>query len=421
MLLGLLARLTTERKGNFAIFAALLAMPLLAASGGAIDFVIFSNQKTKLQAAAESAALASVLELGLSSTRESDVKPIAETYVRSNFREDSAISLGAADDLRIVTDASKKDTTVKVNLEFYWQPIFAHLINDKIMPIRVSATATLAGVQSICVIALDGSAANSLHMSAPSVIKANKCGIYANSTHKRAIKVVAAARMKSAATYSSGGFGGPISSYKPKPVTDSPAIRDPLEGRPAPPIGPCKEMVEVTSGTLVLNPGTYCGGIKTKGKVTLKFKPGTYIIKDGPLSIAGNSSVIGKNVGFYFTGDAAIFDFGVSSQAKLTAPKSGPMAGILFFEDRKSPSNREFIIRSKDAELFEGTVYLPKGKFIIDKKSRVGQRSAWTAIIANRIESRKGPQVVINANYASSSVPVPAGIAPEKGRALLIE
>ncbi|MCR9136597.1 MAG: pilus assembly protein TadG-related protein [Alphaproteobacteria bacterium] len=420
-MLGRLAQLFTNRRGNFAISAAILAMPLLAVTGGAIDFVIFSNQKTKLQAAAESAALASVLELGLSSTKESDVKPIAETYVMSNFREDSAISLGAADDLKVMTDASKADTTVKVDLEFYWQPIFAHLVSDGIMPIKVSATATLAGVQSICVIALDTGAAKSLHMSAASTMKAVKCGIYANSTHKRAIEVVSSARMASAATYSSGGYRGPVTSYKPKPVTDSPPIRDPLMSRPAPPVGPCKEMVEETGGTHILDPGTYCGGIVTKGKVTLKFRPGIYVIKDGPLKISGDSTVIGKNVGFFFTGDKAVFNFGVSTQAKLTAPKKGPMAGILFYEDRASTYNREFVIRSKDAELFEGTVYLPKGKLIIDKKSRVGQRSAWTAIIANRIESRKGPQVVINSNYASSTIPVPAGIAPEKGRALLIK
>ena len=109
----------------------------------------------------------------------------------------------------------------------------------------------------------------------------------------------------------------------------------------------------------------------------------------------------------------------VSTQVALTAPKSGPLAGILFFEDRKSEANREFIIRSKDAERFEGTVYLPKGKLIIDKASRVGQRSAWTAIIAKRIETGKGPQVEINADYASSTIPVPEGIAPQGGRAIL--
>jgi hypothetical protein len=398
---------------------AVMALPVFALTGGAIDFVIFSNQKTKLLAAAESAALASVLELGLSSTKEADVQPIAETYIFSNFRDDGAVSRGASDDLKVETVASKSKATVRVDLAYYWQPIFAHLAFDTVMPIRVSATAALAGVQSICVIALDEAASSSLNMSATSKITANKCGIYANSTSKKAITVVAAANMASAATYTSGGYTGPATSYSPKPVTDSPPIKDPLMDRPAPPIGSCKEKVSVKSGTLTLDPGTYCGGITTNGKVTLKFRPGTYVIKDGPLKVDGDSTVIGNNVGFYFTGDKAIFEFGVSTQAALTAPKDGPMAGILFFEDHGAPSNRDFVIRSKDAELFEGTVYLPKGKLIIDKESRIGQKSAWTAIITNRIEIKKGPKVVINANYADSSIPVPSGIAPQNGRAIL--
>ncbi len=45
------------------------------------------------------------------------------------------------------------------------------------------------------------------------------------------------------------------------------------------------------------------------------------------------------------------------------------MSGILFFEDRNSSGNRQFTIRSKDAEKFEGAIYLPKGALWIDKAS----------------------------------------------------
>ncbi len=418
-MLASLTRWWGDKSGNFATMAAIFVLPLLALSGGAIDYVIFSNQKAKLQAAAESAALASVLELGLASTRESDIKPIAKTYVFSNFRDDSAISLGASDDLKIDTAASKKDAEVTVDLAFYWQPIFAHLVSKKVMPIRVSATARLAGVQSICVIALDPKKKNSLRMTAAATIKANKCGIYANSAHKKAVRVARKARLISAATYVTGGYAGSKSSYLPKPVTDSPPIQDPLLDRPAPVTGKCRKAAFATKHVVVLEPGTYCGGIMAQGKVTMLFKPGTYILKDGPLDIRGKATVIGKHVGFYFTGENATFNFGPSTRVALTAPKYGPMAGILFFEDRKSEANRKFVIRSRNAELFEGTVYLPRGHLLIDKESRVGQKSAWTAIIAKRIETGKGPQVEINANYADSTVPVPPGIAPKDGRAIL--
>ena len=120
----------------------------------------------------------------------------------------------------------------------------------------------------------------------------------------------------------------------------------------------------------------------------------------------------GENVGFYFDGAKATFDFGVSTQVNLTAPKSGSMSGILFFEARNSVANRDFVIRSKDAERFEGTVYLPKGRFVVDKASRVGQLSDWTAIIARQIEIKNGPSLQINADYGASDIPVPNGIGP---------
>ena len=96
----------------------------------------------------------------------------------------------------------------------------------------------------------------------------------------------------------------------------------------------------------------------------------------------------------------------------LTAPKTGPLAGILFFEDRSTSKNRLFEIKSKDAERFEGTIYLPNAKLFIDKESRLGLTSNWTAIIANQIEIGQGPNVQINSDYASSEIPVPNGIGP---------
>lgn len=49
---------------------------------------------------------------------------------------------------------------------------------------------------------------------------------------------------------------------------------------------------------------------------------------------------------------------------------------------------------------------------MVDKASRVGQNSNWTAIIARQIEIKKGPELQINSDYAGSDIPVPDGIGP---------
>ncbi|MFI4933999.1 MAG: hypothetical protein ACHP7N_05240 [Caulobacterales bacterium] len=42
--------------------------------------------------------------------------------------------------------------------------------------------------------------------------------------------------------------------------------------------------------------------------------------------------------------------------------------------------------------------------------NRVADQSAWTVVIAQAITLSGSPNLVINANYAASNVPVPAGV-----------
>jgi hypothetical protein len=211
--------------------------------------------------------------------------------------------------------------------------------------------------------------------------------------------------------FTAGGYSGQSASFSPTPLTDSPAIPDPLALRPAPNFSGCDKVnFSLLSGTQTISPGVYCGGILVGDTAVLKLSPGEYILKDGPLVLSGDSSIEGEHVGFYMTGNTSVFDFGVSTQANLTAPKTGALSGILFYEDRNSIGGRQFAIRSKDAERFEGTVYLPQGTLFVDKDSRIGQLSNWTAMIARRIHLGSGPDLVVNSDYANSDVPVPDGI-----------
>ena len=42
--------------------------------------------------------------------------------------------------------------------------------------------------------------------------------------------------------------------------------------------------------------------------------------------------------------------------------------------------------------------------------NKVADQSAWTVIVAQAIQMSGSPNLVVNANYASSSVPVPGGV-----------
>ena len=71
-----------------------------------------------------------------------------------------------------------------------------------------------------------------------------------------------------------------------------------------------------------------------------------------------------------------------------------------------------------------GTIYLPRGIFKASAKLEdilplpgdplkiIGEASTYTIIVANKIEL-DGVNLVINADYAASDVPVPLGLGPK--------
>jgi hypothetical protein len=219
----------------------------------------------------------------------------------------------------------------------------------------------------------------------------------------------------SAASCTSGGYEG---SFVPTPQTDCPILPDPLELRAPPAVGGCDFLdfrSEKTSDSI--RPGHYCGGLKIEKNANVVAEPGIYIISGGKFEVGDGATLIGEYVSFYFADDAATLDFKDKAAVELGAPKDGPMAGILFFENRGAKQGRNFEISSGSVRKLLGTIYLPQGVFKGDDKDKpgpaeaIGEASAYTIIVANRIDL-KGVNLVINADYASSEVPVPAGIGP---------
>ena len=405
----LVKKFCRNKGGNFAVAAGVLAVPILFAMGGATDYTLLHKQQSGLQQAVDSATLATIKELGLSSITASEANAIAKAHVYSNLGVSASSDLAANLTIAAVIGSDEKDVTVNASL--MWKPLVLHHLNSSVLPLKVSATASRAGTENVCVIALDASEEDALSVTKDSSIQANDCAVYSNSSDSDGIVADSKSLLAASTTYSAGGYDGPLGSYNPEPVTDSPSIADPLISRAEPASGSCdKTNLYLSGGTATLYPGTYCGGLRVDDNTMVTLKPGTYIMKNGPLNIGGNATMRGEYVGFFFEGASSVFDFGVSTQISLSAPKSGSMAGILFFEERGATPDRVFRIRSKDAEKFEGTVYLPKGQLVVEKSSRVGQLSNWTAIIAKSIHIDSGPELVINSDYGASDIPVPEGI-----------
>jgi hypothetical protein len=273
------------------------------------------------------------------------------------------------------------------------------------------ATAKLAGTANVCILTLDPTAVKAFHMDKQAKLKATGCAVYSDSSHTQGIRLDQNSELAAALICAVGGVKAKTTAITPVPTTDCPFLPDPLSSRNEPPVGVCKATaLNIKTGNVVLDPGTYCAGIKINGTANVTFRPGNYIIKDGAFEISGSATVKSDNAAFFLKGEKSVLNFRGATSIAMTGAISGDMAGLLFFEDRSVSIGRVHRIDSANANILTGTIYLSRGKLIIDPNSPVAQDSAYTAIIANEVEIDQGPTLVLNSDYGSSNVPVPEGI-----------
>jgi Flp pilus assembly protein TadG len=432
--------------GNVALTFALVAPVLLAAAGGAVDFQALRLQRTALQEAADALATRGAREFLLDNATETQI----EALVRATADAQYADALGA---FTLAADAEADDKSVTATLT--QQPrrgIFLHHLGAFQAPIAASATAVARGSTNVCVIALEDKDAGAVKAESNAKLIATRCSILSNSTSSHGVAASGFSKLKAALICSAGGAQGGSSNFEPRALTDCPAYEDPLKDRLEPDVGACDHTnldlgdaspaiglvghtlttaISLLDGsdedTLIgytrydLTPGVYCGGVRIRADADVHLAPGVYVIKDGDLEIELGGRLFGKEVGLFFTGAGAVFNFKPQSIVHLTAPADGIMAGMLMMEDRARASTETYAILSSNARTLLGTIYLPKGNLLIDSLMPIADESAYTAIVTRFLRMSGSPQLVLNTDYALTDVPVPEGLGPSGGQVFLRE
>jgi hypothetical protein len=278
-------------------------------------------------------------------------------------------------------------------------------------PMKIHARALAYGHGRLCILGLDPSKSDTIKATANAVITAPDCAVQSNSKNASGLKVDNGGSLVSSLICSSGGYSGD-GSFEPTPQVDCPLLEDPLSEREPPGVGGCDDLDrEIKGETLSISPGVYCGGLKISGEAEVTAEPGNYVFTGGKLEVKDKSTFQGENVSLYFADDDSVFTFDKDTTIDLTAPKDGLMAGILVYESQSVAKGHNYTIKSENAKRLLGTIYLPNGKLVVDSKSDVAAESAYTVIVAKQIEI-KGANLVVNADYGGSDVPVPEGVGP---------
>jgi Flp pilus assembly protein TadG len=440
------ARLRTwcrDNSGNILITFALLAPVLVTSSGAAVDYGMFQRDRVRLQSHVDAAAVASAREMQMAKADSTKINAVAQNFITASEPGASVTTRVDLDNLSVTVLAEKK-----------FNPSMGHLFWSKESSVvKASATAKLNGMMPLCLLALDGRAAGAVHLEQAAMMTAPNCMIYSNSKHASGVQAKDNAIMTAGLICSAGGKGRTSSAkFSPEPAVDCPQLDDPLRARRPPSDTICRynEMV-VRGGTQVLQPGVYCKGLKITDGADVTLTKGIYIIKDGPFVVNDGGSIRGTDVSIFMKGKTANIVFDVDSTISLSAPKDGPMAGFLIYDDpsgAKAPAlppyplpvpllgavlglvggllgdavegpPREHKILSDNARNLLGTIYMPQGRLIVDATKPIADRSAYTVLVVRQIDLHAGPNLYLNSDYSASEVPVPKGVGPYGSNVML--
>jgi Flp pilus assembly protein TadG len=391
-----------------------VAVPvLMGAVAVAVDSASLFRMQGQIQSIADSTALATAKEIAVYGAKTEDLEQVGEARAHGLLEQSGLGSETPRVDVTVDQEAG----TARVNLSVVGRSLLPVSVFAE-NPITVSAEAKSFGELRLCVLSLAKNTAEAVRVKEAGSITAPDCAVQANSVDPTAITLETGGQITADQTCSSGGVVGPATSFLPQPArTECPALSDPLGSRTPPPVGTCKpalSKVSIKSGTKSLNPDTYCNGLTIGGTASVTLNPGVYVIRGGKLTVNQGATLRGENVILYFADDNAWFDFSDKALVELSAPKDGPLAGVLLMENPAAKLGKNYSIGSGNVKKLLGTIYLPKGTLNIWVKGAVADESAYTVIVTQKLDVKEA-NLVINSDYGGTDVPVPNGLGTAGG------
>jgi Flp pilus assembly protein TadG len=418
--------LPPDNSANVIIIFGLVAPVLFGAVGAAVDDSAAVATRSKMQSVADEAAVAAAREFQMAKATRDTVAAVARNYVNDRLNN-----------VTVTPAVDEKALTVKVVVDKDVALTIGRVLYGGNMHLRTSATAKLSATLPLCLLALDEKAPATLELEQSAMMTATGCMVYSNSRSSGGLQAKDNSVLTAGLICTAGGKAKTRGAHlAPEPVLDCPKMEDPLASRTPPSDSTCTFTdTVIRGGTQLLRPGVYCGGLRITDAAEVNLARGIYIIKDGPLLVDRGGTMQGTDVAIYLKGRGANLTFATASTINLSAPKDGPLAGILIYDDPTGAPAlaippfplpipligallggdrppREHKILSDNARMLLGTIYMPQGRLIVDATKPIADRSAYTVLVVKRIDLHDGPNLVLNSDYSATEVPVPKGVGP---------
>lgn len=362
------ASLFRDEKGSYIVPMTALMPVLIGFAGLGTESGFWLYRHQSVQSAADSAAVSAAIALGGGTsglTRQADA--IAAGYGFVNGANGTTVTVNNPPRSgNHTTDANAVEVIVTQQ-----QP---RLLSGLWGSTPVSITGRAVAVRSggTCLLALNATANGAINASGGAITNVVDCSIYSDSNSSSSISLSGGAQINALSATAAGGVvqsGGATLTTTHGITTYAARLADPYSDVPLPSHRACSASLRYSSGIRTISPGTYCGmSFSSSAQITMS--PGTYILT-GQLNVSGSAILNGTGVTLVFISNANA-QFTGTSRVMLTAPTTGPTAGMVFFGDRAMSLGTNFTLAGGSSFLFTGAIYLPRANVNISGGSQTG-------------------------------------------------
>lgn len=342
-----------DRRGAAAIVMALLTPILIAGLAFGAEVGFWELQRRKLQNAVDTAAYAAATQLRSGVKDETTLKTFAlDVAIEGGYKAGPA-GIGLSNPPASGGYAGNADA-IRVTLDHTIKRGFTGIFKADPIQFTVESTVLVRNGRPACVLSLNPTAASAIKVGGSTSVSLTGCDIAANSISSSSITQGGSSTLSAdcISTVGESNMSSITLSDCPAPIEHAPVTADPYRDVPEPDASmgcasvndkkefttqpnnvgnPLPTSESPTNNNLGL---AYClsGNNIIQGETNLA--PGVYVIK-GPGEVKVNAGAIlrGDDVTLFLT-DGATLDIAGGAVIDLSAPKTGPYAGIVVFFDR---------------------------------------------------------------------------------------
>ncbi len=352
-----------DERGSYIIVAGMVMPALVGAIGLGTEIGVLYHKQKSMQSAADSAAVSAATAYYVQSNStglSTQSQAIAASYGFVNGESGVSVVTNVPP-----TSGPNQNTprAVEVRISQSHARIFSALWRSG--PVEISARAVAVGRGGKgCVISLSPTAGGATTIQGTAQVALDGCALYDNSSSGSALTLGGSGTLSADSVSVVGGVSGASSITTSDGVwTGQAPAPDPYAEVPLPSFSSCTSNNFNAKTTTTINPGVYCGGMTINAGAVVTLNPGIYVLTQGDLAVHGGATLTGEGVTLVFTSNngrnyaSATINGGAT--VNISAPTTGPTAGIALYGDRSMPVGTSFKLNGGSSEVFRGAVYLP--------------------------------------------------------------